>query len=124
MDQDGVPDLLVGALQDPCILPLSFTDLCLLSIIIWTDRRLIDDDPREKAYLGVVYLMNLNRNGSVKGTPQQISNSTGNLGQTLTVFEFFGSSACSIRDLNLDGVSDLTIGAVESQFFFSSPFFL
>jgi hypothetical protein len=68
-----------------------------------------DDDGGVKS--GAVWVLFLNRNGSVKSY-QKISNSQGNFTGNLSNSDFFGFSIASIRDLDGDKVTDMVVGAI------------
>ncbi|MCX7421441.1 MAG: FG-GAP-like repeat-containing protein [Planctomycetia bacterium] len=81
LDGDGVTDLAVGAINDSSA---------------GTQR-------------GVVYVLRLNADGTVKGSTKIASGTNG--GPTLANFDLFGSSVAAIGDLDGDGVTDLAVGA-------------
>lgn len=82
LDGDGVEDLAVGA-------PL-------------------DDDGGKNT--GAVWILSLNRDGTVKET-KKISSTEGGLNGTLRGKDYFGSSLVSLGDLDGDGIQDLAVGA-------------
>ncbi len=81
LDDDGVPDIAVGAYRD-------------------------DDGGTDKGALWVLFL---NANGTVK-SHQKISDTEGNFTGTLGTYDYFGSSITSLGDLNSDGVTDIAVG--------------
>ena len=81
LDGDGIPDIVVGA-------------------------RLDDDGGNNR---GAVYVLFLNRNGTVR-TERKISSTTGGLGP-LSDDDSFGVSATGIGDLDGDGTRDVAVGA-------------
>jgi len=83
IDGDGVPDVLVGAVED--------------------------DDGASNA--GAVYVLFLNADGTVD-TQQKISNEAGGLAPgTLVGGDFFGNGAAGLGDVDGDGVPDVLVGA-------------
>ncbi|TPW08909.1 MAG: hypothetical protein FD127_4303, partial [Acidimicrobiaceae bacterium] len=82
VDNDGVTDLGVGALQT-------------------------DDNGTDT---GAIWVLFLNANGTVKGS-QKISNVAGNLGLVLIDFAWFGSSVAPLGDFDGDGVPDIAVGS-------------
>lgn len=60
---------------------------------------------------GAVWVLFLNRNGTVKSY-QKISNSQGNFTGNLSNSDFFGFSIASITDLDGDNVTDMVVGAI------------
>ena len=60
---------------------------------------------------GAVWILFLNSNGTVK-SHQKISDTEGGFPGVLDDQDFFGVSASSIGDMNGDGITDLTIGAI------------
>lgn len=82
MNFDGVPDLLVGARRD-------------------------DDGGTNR---GATYLLLLNSTGSVDGF-MKLSDTQGNLSGPLDDEDHFGRSVANIGDLNLDGITDMAVGA-------------
>ena len=81
LDGDGVNDLAVGA----------------------------RGDDTGSANRGAVYVLLMNRNGTVK-SPSKIASGT-NGGPTLATSDYFGQSVTSLGDLNGDGVLELAVGA-------------
>jgi len=81
-DNDGLPDLAVGARWD-------------------------DDGGSKK---GAVWLLFLNTDGTVKDHVK-ISETEGNFIGELDPGDSFGSSVCVLEDLNKDGMSDIAVGA-------------
>jgi hypothetical protein len=81
LDGDGNDDLAVGAAQD--------------------------DDGTNAA--GAVWILFLNADGTV-ASEQKISATEGGLGGVLAPFDLFGSSVCSLGDLDGDGNPDLAVG--------------
>jgi len=81
VNNDGVVDLAVGAWDDGGV-----------------DNR------------GVVYILFLNTDGTVK-SHQKISDTEGGFTGTLDNSDLFGSSVSAIGDVNNDGVVDLAVGA-------------
>jgi PKD repeat protein len=63
---------------------------------------------------GAVYVLFLNRDGSVKGS-QKISQTSGGLTATLHIHDEFGRSLTSLGDLDLDGVPDIVVGTPEDD---------
>jgi hypothetical protein len=86
LDRDGIGDLAVGADMD-------------------------DDGGVDR---GAVWVLFLNRDGSVK-SHQKISNTAGGFEGILDDLDYFGISMDSPGDLNGDGVTDLSVGAVGDQ---------
>ena len=82
MDGDGVSDLLVGAHTD-------------------------DDGGTDK---GAVYILFMRPNGFVKSW-SKISDTSGNFSGRLDPNDQFGRAACSVGDLNLDGVVDVVVSS-------------
>jgi hypothetical protein len=82
LDNDGVTELAVGALQ--------------------TDDGGLDN--------GALWILFLKTNGTVKAQ-QKISPSSGNFNLSLPDFEWFGSSVAGLGDFDGDGVEDLAVGA-------------
>ncbi len=82
LDNDGVTDLGVGALQAE--------DVGLDT--------------------GALWILFLNANGTVKAS-QEINNLTGGLGQVLFDFAWFGASVAPLGDFDGDGVEDVAVGA-------------
>lgn len=80
-DNDGVPDIAVGSY--------------------------FDNDGGIQS--GAVYLLFLNRNGTVK-SHQKISSTQGGL-KGLTENRLFGSGVCNLGDLDGDGITDIAVGA-------------
>ncbi len=63
------------------------------------------------AKTGAVWVLFLNRNGTIKSY-QKISKSQGNFTGNLRSGDFFGFSVASIRDIDGDKVTDMVVGAV------------
>ena len=84
LDNDGVPDVAVGAPGD--------------------------DDGAITS--GAVFIYFLNRDGSLKAS-QKISNTSGGLGITLDSLERFGWGMAGIGDLDGDGNEDLAVGTLD-----------
>jgi hypothetical protein len=82
LDDDGVVDIAVGATYD-------------------------DDGGRNR---GAVWILFLNWDGTVKES-QKISDTEGNFTGILDDWDLFGWSLSSLGDLDLDGVTDLAVGA-------------
>ncbi|MCP3904803.1 MAG: hypothetical protein GY715_14340, partial [Planctomycetes bacterium] len=82
LDNDGVPDLAVGAPRD--------------------------DDGAMDA--GAVWILFMNADGTVK-TEQKISATTGGFGGALAAGDGFGSSVTGLGDVNDDGIEDIAVGA-------------
>jgi hypothetical protein len=82
LDNDGTEDVVVGAQKD-------------------------DDGGTRR---GAVWVLFLNANGTVK-SHQKISDTEGGFTGVLDDHDFFGSSVCSVGDLDNDGVEDLAVGA-------------
>jgi len=82
IDNDSIPDLLVGAVND-------------------------DDGGSDK---GAAYVLFLNSNGTVK-SHQKISNTSGNFNGTLDSGDKFGHSISLMGDLDSDGYPEVAIGA-------------
>jgi hypothetical protein len=82
LDNDGVTDLAVGALQS-------------------------DDFGGDT---GSVWILFLNANGTVKAH-QEISNASGSLGHLFIDYTWFGTSVAPLGDFDGDGVEDLAVGA-------------
>ena len=59
---------------------------------------------------GAVWVLFLNKNGTVK-SHQKISSTEGGFTGELDVWDFFGNSVASLGDLDGDGVGDLAVGA-------------
>ncbi|MEM7392974.1 MAG: hypothetical protein AAF492_11570, partial [Verrucomicrobiota bacterium] len=83
LDDDGVPDIAVGATGD-------------------NGAGGVDQ--------GAVWILFLNANGTVKDV-QKINSAEGNLSATLDNQDFFGTSVAGVGDLNDDGVEDIAVGA-------------
>jgi len=81
LDGDGVTDLAVGAYRDST----------------------------GGSTRGVVYVLNLNADGTVKNSTKISSGTNG--GPTLANGDYFGWSVASLGDLDGDGVTDLAVGA-------------
>jgi len=86
LDNDGVPDVAVGAPRDD--------DGC-------------DDFPCSS---GAVWILFLNTDGTVKDF-QKISDTEGGFLGGLADGDFFGASVANMKDLDGDGVIDLAVGA-------------
>ena len=86
LDGDGVGDLAVGAA--------------------------LDDDGGFRR--GAVWVLFLNRNGTVK-SHQKISDTQGGFTGVLDDSDWFGSSVASLGDLDGDGVGDLAVGAIRDD---------
>jgi hypothetical protein len=82
LDNDGVSDVLIGALGD--------------------------DDGANDA--GAAYVLYMNTDGTVD-TQQKISEDTGSLAANLDELDFFGTSAAGLGDLDGNGVPDVLVGA-------------
>ena len=84
INNDGIPDLLVGA----------------------------SGEGPGGVETGAVYVLFMYQNGTVN-TSQKISNETGNLNasQSLRIGDNFGKSVASIGDLDGDGIIDIVVGA-------------
>lgn len=82
LDGDGVPDIAAGACRDD------------------------DGGPNR----GAIYLLCLNRDGSVKSTTK-ISDTAGNFQGALEDLDEFGRSIANLGDLDGNGVTDLAVGA-------------
>jgi len=82
-DRDGVPDVAAGACRD-------------------------DDGGVNR---GALYLLFLNRDGSVKGQAK-ISDTAGNFQGVLEDLDEFGRSLANLGDLDGNGVIDLAVGAI------------
>ena len=67
-------------------------------------------------FQGEIYILNLNKNGTVKKCTRIAEDLSGFNGQ-LDPRDDFGRSVCSIGDIDKDGVSDLAVGAVEDNDF-------
>ena len=86
LDQDGIPDLLVGAVLDD-------------------DGGASPDSDR-----GAIWPLLLNADGTVK-THRKISDTRGGFTGILDDGDVFGASVASIGDLDQDGIGDLAVGA-------------
>ena len=84
LDGDDVPDLAVGARGD--------------------------DGGSQGALTGAVWILFMNRNGTVK-KHQKISQTEGNLNVNLDALGLFGSSVDWISDFDGDGIPDLAVGS-------------
>ncbi len=82
LDRDGVVDVAVGA----------------------------PNDPAGGSERGAVWILFLNRDGTVKHE-QKITHNVGGLGGVLKDGDVFGRSVASLGDLNFDGTTDLLVGA-------------
>ncbi len=91
LDGDGVPELLVGALQDEVI---------------------SDQD-------GAIYLLYLNRNGGVKSHIKIGTSLEGLILSEIELGDKFGTSLTKYRDLNGDGIDELFVGAAYDENLFS-----
>ncbi|MBN1627987.1 MAG: FG-GAP repeat protein [Deltaproteobacteria bacterium] len=67
-------------------------------------------DVEDGAYMGIVWILFLNPDGTVK-SHQKISDTEGNFTGVLVSGDGFGESIASIGDLDGDGVTDLAVGA-------------
>ena len=85
-DEDGIPDLLVGAARD-------------------------DDGGTDQ---GAVYLLFMERDGAVRSW-KKISQTAGGFTADLDTDDQFGRGARCIGDLDLDGVPDLAVGAIHDD---------
>ena len=83
LDDDGVPDIAVGA--------------------DW------DADGSERA--GAVWVLFLNADGTVKAHQKISATQGGFTGDLVTNISLFGHSVAGLGDLNVDGVQDLAVGA-------------
>ena len=66
-------------------------------------------DPTGGSLRGAVYVLFMNRDGTVSSSVKIASGTNG--GPTLADSDLFGSSASSIGDLNGDGIEDMVVGA-------------
>ncbi len=82
LNGDNIPDIVTGCYQD-------------------------DDGGNNK---GAVWILFLNRNGTVKAH-QKISATEGNFEGELEIFDRFGVSVASLGDLDGDDITDLAVGA-------------
>ena len=92
IDGDGIGDLVVGAVND-----------------------FDDSDPDFEVnfeYAGVVYVLLLNADGTVKQS-QKIGNGVGG-GPLLSDYDQFGNSIASLGDIDGDGITDIAVGAPDS----------
>jgi PKD repeat protein len=87
-DADGTPDLIVGAVFDD--------DGCL---------------PGYDCNRGAIHLLLLNPDGTIK-QQIKISDTTGGFAGGLNDFDHWSTSVGTVRDLDLDGVAELAVGAV------------
>ncbi|MCP3904485.1 MAG: hypothetical protein GY715_12730 [Planctomycetes bacterium] len=85
LDNDGVVDLAVGALND-------------------------DDGGSSISNRGAVWILRLNANGTVKAS-SKISDTTGGFATALDDQDHFGASVAGLGDVDGDGVEDLAVGA-------------
>ena len=92
LNGDGVPDLAVGAPGDG----------------------IVGDGSG-----GAVHVLFMNSNGTVDSS-QKIANGIGG-GPTLADHDLFGSSICTLGDLDADGVTDLAVGIWGDDDYDSSP---
>jgi len=86
IDGDGVTDIAVGASQD-------------------------NDGGTDK---GAVWLLFMNTNGTVRAH-QKISAGAGDFTGTLDDSDLFGSSVCSLGDLDRDDLPDIAVGAIKDD---------
>jgi len=86
LDKDGVTDIAVGAT--------------------------FDDDGNNNT--GAVWILFLNTDGTVK-SHQKISAIQGNFTGTLDSYDLFGTSITPVGDLDIDGVTDIAVGAYQDD---------
>ena len=86
LDNDGIPDLAVGAMYE-------------------------DDGGLNK---GALWILFMNANGTVKAE-QKISETSGNFTGNLSPTSGFGGGVCNIGDFDGDGISDIVIGATRDD---------